>query len=199
MIPEIGHFALILALVIAVCQGVLPLYGAASGNTGMMAVARSAAYGQFAFVAISFACLICAFINDDFSVLYVANHSQLALPTGYKISAVWSAHEGSLLMWILILALWTMAVAHFSKEVPQVLLSRVIAILGLLSVGFLVFALLTSNPFERLVPAAIDGADLNPLLQDPGLAIHPPVPISRLCRLLCRLCVRYCGDDQWSA
>ncbi len=175
MIPEIGQFALILALSLAVCQGVLPLVGAHRNDAAMMAVARSAATGQFVFVAIAFACLIWAFVNDDFSVLYVANHSQLALPTGYKISAVWSAHEGSLVMWILILAAWTVAVARYSSELPEKFSARVIGVLGLLSVGFLLFALLTSNPFERLVPAAIDGADLNPLLQDPGLAIHPPL------------------------
>ena len=175
MIPEIGQFALILALSLALCQGVLPLIGAHRDDAAMMSVARPAAAGQFLFVAVSFGCLIWAFVTDDFSVLYVANHSQLALPTGYKISAVWSAHEGSLLMWLLILAAWTIAVARFSKELPQKFAARVIGVLGLLSVGFLLFALLTSNPFERLHPAAIDGADLNPLLQDPGLAIHPPL------------------------
>ncbi len=175
MIPEIGHFALILALSLAVCQGVVPLIGAQRNDAAMMSVARTAAYGQFLFVAISFGCLIWAFVHDDFSVLYVANHSQLSLPTMYKVSAVWSAHEGSLLMWILLLAGWTMAVARFNSGMPQVLVARVIGILGLLAVGFLLFALLTSNPFERLIPAAMDGADLNPLLQDPGLAIHPPL------------------------
>jgi len=175
MIPEIGHFALILALSLALCQGVLPLIGAHRNDPAMMSVARTAAYGQFVFVAISFGCLIWAFVQDDFSVLYVANHSQLSLPTVYKVSAAWSAHEGSLLMWIFILAAWTMAVARFNAGIPKVLIARVIGVLGLLSVGFLLFALLTSNPFERLIPAAIDGADLNPLLQDPGLAIHPPL------------------------
>ncbi len=175
MIPEIGHFALILALALALCQGVLPLIGAHRNDTAMMSVARTAAFGQLLFVAISFGCLIWAFTHDDFSVLYVANHSQLALPAMYKVSATWSAHEGSLLMWILILATWTSAVARFNTGVPEKLIARVIGILGLLSVGFLLFALLTSNPFERLIPAALDGADLNPLLQDPGLAIHPPI------------------------
>ena len=175
MIPEIGHFALILALSLAVCQGVLPLIGAHKNNAALMSVASSATYGQLLFVAISFVCLTIAFVNSDFSVLYVANHSQLALPTLYKVSAVWSAHEGSLLMWILLLAGWTAAVARFSKDVPERLVARVIGVLGLLSVGFLLFILLTSNPFERLIPAAMDGADLNPLLQDPGLAIHPPL------------------------
>ncbi len=175
MIPEIGHFALILALSLALCQGVLPLIGAHRNDPAMMSVGRTAAYGQFVFVAISFGCLIWAFLQDDFSVLYVANHSQLSLPTAYKVSAAWSAHEGSLLMWIFILAAWTMAVARFNAGIPKVLIARVIGVLGLLSVGFLLFALLTSNPFERLIPAALDGADLNPLLQDPGLAIHPPL------------------------
>jgi len=175
MIPEIGHFALILALALAVCQAVLPLIGAHRSNAALMSVARSATYGQLLFIAISFVCLTIAFVNDDFSVLYVANHSQLALPTLYKVSAVWSAHEGSLLLWILLLAVWTAAVAKFSADIPERLIARVIGVLGLLSVGFLLFALLTSNPFERLIPAAMDGADLNPLLQDPGLAIHPPL------------------------
>ncbi len=175
MIPEIGHFALILALSLAVCQGVVPFIGAHRNDSALMSVGKTAAYGQFFFVAISFACLIWAFVHDDFSVLYVANHSQLSLPTGYKVSAVWSAHEGSLLMWILILSAWTMAVARFSSGIPEALIARVIGVLGLLAVGFMLFALLTSNPFERLIPAALDGADLNPLLQDPGLAIHPPL------------------------
>ena len=175
MIPEIGHFALILALALAVCQGVLPMVGAHLGRADLMAVGRSAAYGQFVFVAISFVCLTAAFLQDDFSVLYVAQHSQLSLPTGYKISAVWSAHEGSLLMWILIMAVWTVAVARFSRSIPPQLSARVISVLGFLAIGFIAFALLTSNPFDRLVPAALDGGDLNPLLQDPGLAIHPPL------------------------
>ena len=175
MIPEIGHFALILALALAACQAVLPLLGAHRNDAALMSVARYATFGQFLFVAISFVCLTIAFLGDDFSVLYVANHSQLALPTQYKISAVWSAHEGSLLMWILLLAGWTAAVAKFTSDVPERLVARVIGVLGLLSIGFLLFALLTSNPFERLIPAAMDGGDLNPLLQDPGLAIHPPL------------------------
>ncbi len=141
----------------------------------MMAVGRTAATGQFVFVAFAFACLTWAFLTDDFSVLYVANHSQLALPSFYKVSAVWSAHEGSLLLWVLILSSWTIAVALFSRSLPEAFSARVIGVLGLLSVGFLLFTILTSNPFDRLVPAAVDGGDLNPLLQDPGLAIHPPI------------------------
>ena len=175
MIPEIGHFALIMALSLAVCQGVIPLLGAYRNDAAMMAVGRTAANGQLFFVAFAFGALVWAFVQSDFSVLYVANHSQLSLPTIYKISAVWGAHEGSLLMWILILAMWTVAVSYFSKNLPQIFSARVIGVLGLLSVGFLLFTLLTSNPFERLTPAPADGADLNPLLQDPGLAIHPPI------------------------
>ena len=175
MIPEIGHFALVLALTLALCQGVLPLLGAHRNDPAMLAVARPAAMGQFVFVAISFACLTWSFVQNDFSVLYVANHSQLSLPTVYRISAVWGAHEGSLLLWVLLLAGWTVLVARHSTALPEKFGARVIGVLGLLSVGFLLFTLLTSNPFERLVPSPPDGADLNPLLQDPGLAIHPPL------------------------
>ncbi|MDJ0711324.1 MAG: heme lyase CcmF/NrfE family subunit [Woeseiaceae bacterium] len=175
MIPEVGQFALILALALAAIQTAVPLIGAHRDDAAMMGVARSAATGQFVFVAIAFGCLTYAFLTNDFSVLYVANHSQLELPTVYKVSAVWGAHEGSLLMWVLILAGWTVAVARFSAGVPDAFAARVIGVLGFLSIGFLAFMILTSNPFERLVPAAADGADLNPLLQDPGLAIHPPL------------------------
>ena len=175
MIPEIGHFALILALSLALCQGVLPLLGAHRNDQAMMSVARTAALGQLVFVAFAFGCLTWAFLQSDFSVDYVASHSQLSLPTMYKISAVWSAHEGSLLLWVLILSVWTVAVGRFSHELPDAFSARVIGVLGLLSTGFLLFTLLTSNPFLRLSPAPADGADLNPLLQDPGLAIHPPI------------------------
>jgi cytochrome c-type biogenesis protein CcmF len=175
MIPEIGHFALILALSLALCQGIMPLAGAHRGDAGLMAVARPAALGQFLFVVIAFVCLAHAFLTSDFSVLYVANNSQLALPTVYKFSAIWGAHEGSLLLWILILAAWTVAVSRFSQELTESFAARVIGVLGLLSAGFLLFTLFTSNPFERIFPAPPDGADLNPLLQDPGLAIHPPM------------------------
>ena len=175
MIPEIGHFALILALSLAVCQSVLPLLGAYRNNAAMMSVARPAALGQLVFIMISFGCLTWSFLQSDFSVLYVANHSQLALPTIYKVSAVWGAHEGSLILWVLLLAGWTVAVSRYSSELPDAFAARVLGVLGLLSCGFLLFTLLTSNPFERLFPAPMDGADLNPLLQDPGLAIHPPI------------------------
>jgi cytochrome c-type biogenesis protein CcmF len=175
MIPEIGHFALVLALSLAVCQSVMPLIGAHKNDTALMSVARSAAFGQLFFVAVSFACLAWSFLQSDFSLLYVANHSHRALPDVYKIAAVWSAHEGSLLLWILLLAGWTVAVARYSADLPPAMMARVVGVLGLLSCGFLLFTLLTSNPFERLIPAPADGADLNPLLQDPGLAIHPPI------------------------
>jgi cytochrome c-type biogenesis protein CcmF len=175
MIPELGHFALILALSLSICQGVVPLIGAYRNDAAMMGVARTAALGQFLFIAFAFACLTWAFLTDDFSVMYVASHSQLQLPDFYKVSAVWSAHEGSLLLWVLILSSWTIAVAAFSRRLPDAFSARVIGVLGLLTTGFLLFTILTSSPFERLSPAAIDGADLNPLLQDPGLAIHPPI------------------------
>ena len=175
MIPEIGQFALILALSLALAQGIVPLIGAHRNDARTMAVARTAANGQLVFVAIAFAALVLAFLNSDFSVAYVANNSQLDLPTLYKVSAVWGAHEGSLLLWILILAIWTVAVGRFSRQLPPAFAARVIGILGLLSVGFLLLTILTSNPFMRLSPAPPDGADLNPLLQDPGLAIHPPM------------------------
>ena len=175
MIPELGHFALILALSLAVCQGVLPLVGAYRNDATLMSVARAAAQGQFFFVAVAFACLTWSFLQSDFSVAYVANHSQLALPTVYKISAVWGAHEGSLLLWILIMSAWTVAVGRYSHNLPEEFATRVIGVLGLLSVGFLLFTLFTSNPFDRLDIVPLDGADLNPLLQDPGLAIHPPI------------------------
>ena len=175
MIPEIGHFALILALSLALLQGLLPLIGAHRNDETMMSTARTAAVGQFVFVAVAFACLTWAFLHDDFSVAYVANHSQLALPTMYKATAVWGGHEGSVLLWILLLSGWTVAVSKFSRSLPQTFAARVIGVLGLLSVGFLLFVLLTSNPFERLSMAPLDGGDLNPLLQDPGFVIHPPL------------------------
>ena len=175
MIPELGHFALILALGLALVQGILPLVGAQRGDVALMALARPAALAQFGFVCVSFACLAYAFLTSDFTVEYVASHSHLALPSVYKFSAIWGAHEGSLLLWILLMALWTVAVGRYSRDLPEAFAARVIGVLGLLSVGFLLFTLLTSNPFIRLIPAPADGADLNPLLQDPGLAIHPPI------------------------
>ncbi len=175
MIPELGHFALILALGLALAQGILPLVGAHRGDAALMALARPAALAQFGFVSLSFACLAYAFLTSDFTVEYVASHSHLALPSVYKFSAIWGAHEGSLLLWILLMSLWTIAVGRYSRDLPEAFAARVIGVMGLLSVGFLLFTLLTSNPFIRLIPAPADGADLNPLLQDPGLAIHPPI------------------------
>ena len=175
MIPEIGQFSLIVALWLALLQGVLPIIGAARSNAVLMGIARPLAAGQFVFVAIAFACLTYAFIANDFSVLYVAQHSNSQLPVAYRIAAVWGGHEGSLLLWAFILTMWTVAVAMFSRHLPEEMVARVIGVMGLISVGFLLFMLFTSNPFDRLLPAAMDGRDLNPLLQDPGLVIHPPM------------------------
>jgi len=175
MIPELGHFALILALSVAIVQTVFPIAGAQLGYSRWVALARPTAYLQFVLVLVSYICLTMVFIDNDFSVLYAAKNSNSQLPMLYLISGVWGAHEGSLLLWALILALWTAAVAMFSRSVPKVMLARVIGVMGFVSIGFILFILVTSNPFERLLPAAVEGRDLNPLLQDPGLAIHPPM------------------------
>ncbi|OJU89891.1 MAG: c-type cytochrome biogenesis protein CcmF [Burkholderiales bacterium 66-5] len=175
MIAELGQLALILALAMAIVQCVVPLAGAARGNPDWMALARPAAIGQFLFVATAFACLTMSFVNNDFSVLYVAQHSNSALPLIYRICAVWGGHEGSILLWALILASWTLAVSLFSNNLDDQTTARIIGVIGLISIGFLLFILFTSNPFERLIPAAADGQDLNPQLQDPGLIIHPPL------------------------
>ncbi|TAL87344.1 MAG: heme lyase CcmF/NrfE family subunit [Rhodanobacter sp.] len=175
MTPELGQLALILALLLALAQGVLPLIGAWRGNRALMAVARPAAAGQAVFVAMAFGILVWAFLHFDFSVQYVAANSNLELPWYYRIAAVWGAHEGSLLLWILILNVWTVALAAFSQKLPEVFASRVLAVMGLVAVGFLLFTLLTSDPFGRLLPMPGDGADLNPVLQDPGMTFHPPV------------------------
>ena len=175
MIPEIGNFALVVALVLALTQGALPIWGAARSNAVLMGTARPLAYGQFVFVAIAFGCLVYSFLNNDFSVLYVAEHSNSQLPAYYRFAALWGGHEGSLLLWAFILTIWTTAVATFSKHLPDEMVARVLGVMGLISVGFLLFMLFTSNPFDRLLPAAMDGRDLNPLLQDIGLIIHPPM------------------------
>ncbi|HEY9379626.1 MAG TPA: heme lyase CcmF/NrfE family subunit [Burkholderiales bacterium] len=175
MIPELGHFALILALLLALTQGVLPLVGAARGMRSWMNIARPAAQAQFVLVALAFGCLAWSFANNDFSVLNVASNSNSQLPLPYRIAASWGSHEGSLLLWVFMLTMWTCAVSLFSRHLPLEMISRVIGVMGLVSVGFLLFLLLTSNPFERLLPAAADGRDLNPLLQDPGMVIHPPM------------------------
>ena len=175
MIPEIGQFALVLALCLALVQATLPLLGAWRGRPEWMALARPTAAGQFVFVAIAFGILEYAFLTDDFSVEFVAQHSNSALPGFYKFTAAWGGHEGSMLFWITVLAIWTMAVAAFSRSQPEEFVSRVLGVLGIVSAGILAFALLTSNPFLRLLPPVADGNDLNPLLQDPGMIIHPPM------------------------
>ncbi len=175
MIPEIGQFALVVALCIAITQALVPLAGASLGVQRWVAVAVPAALAQLLFVALSYACLTWAFLQNDFSVLYVARNSNSELPLIYRISGVWGAHEGSLLLWALVLSVWTGAVALFTSSVPRIMRARVLAVLGFVSCGFLSFIIITSNPFERLLPAALDGGDLNPLLQDIGLAIHPPM------------------------
>ena len=175
MIPELGHFALILALLMALALTVIPFVGASNGNARLMAVAPSAAAGMFVFHLVAFACLTWAFVANDFSVLYVATNSNALLPLHFRIGAVWGAHEGSLLLWSLILSAWTFAVAARSRSIPSELSARVLSVLGFVAVGFICFMLFTSNPFARLVPAAIAGRDLNPLLQDIGLIVHPPV------------------------
>ena len=175
MIPELGHFALILALLVAVVQGVFPLWGTLNRNAAWQSLARPSALMQAALVALAFACLSSAFLSNDFSVVYVAQHSNTLLPKPYQLAAVWGGHEGSLLLWVLMLALWSAAVAVFSASLPLAMVARVLGVLGLVSIGFLSFILTTSNPFERLLPPAQEGRDLNPLLQDPGLVIHPPM------------------------
>ncbi len=175
MIPEIGQFSLILAFVLALVLGVLPIVGSLIGNNQLMALARPLARGQLALVAIAFGCLVYAFVAKDFSVLYVAENSNSLLPVQYRVAAVWGGHEGSLLLWILMLSGWMLAVTQFSKSLPQEMVARVLGVMGLISVGFISFTLFTSNPFERLLPAAMDGNDLNPQLQDFGMIIHPPM------------------------
>ncbi len=175
MLPELGQFALVLALLLAAVQCALPIYGAWRNNDTLMGIARPAAAGQFVFVVLAFAILTWAFMTQDFSVAYVAQNSNLSLPWYYRFPAVWGAHEGSLLLWILILNIWTVAVAAFSRHLPNALMARVLGVLGAISLGFLLFTILTSNPFLRHLPALPDGNDLNPILQDPGLIMHPPM------------------------
>jgi cytochrome c-type biogenesis protein CcmF len=175
MLPELGQFALILALLLALVQCALPIYGAWRGNAALIALARPAVAGQAVFVVLAFGILTYAFLIQDFSVAYVAQNSNSALPWYYRFPAVWGAHEGSLLLWVLILNVWTVAVAALSRRLPDVLMARVLAVLGFISFGFLLFTILTSNPFLRHLPALPDGNDLNPILQDPGLIMHPPM------------------------
>ena len=175
MIPEIGHFALIVALLVALVQGVVPMVGAARRDGALMAVAVPAARAQFVLVAIAFGCLAYSFVTSDFSVENVALHSNSQLPSQYRFAATWGSHEGSLLLWSLMLAGWGGAVTLFSRHLPATLRARVLAVMGLVAVGFLLFLLATSNPFARLSPPAPEGRDLNPLLQDPGMVVHPPM------------------------
>ena len=175
MIPELGHIALILALVLAIVQTVVPMVGAQKRVASWIMLARPVARVQFLFMLLAYMALTYGFLTHDFTVQYVANNSNTQLPVIYLISGVWGAHEGSLLLWGLILAIWTIAVCALSRNLPANMSARVIGVLGLVSIGFLLFTLATSNPFDRLIPAAIEGRDLNPLLQDPALAIHPPM------------------------
>ncbi len=175
MIPEIGHFALLAALAVALIQVALPLLGVWLGRPRWMEVAVSAAQTQFVLILVAYLCLTWSFIDMDWSVAYVASNSHSQLPLMYRISAVWGAHEGSMLLWVLILAGWMTAVSIFNERLPRDVLAMTLAVLGAISIGFLLFILLTSDPFARQFPVPLDGRDLNPLLQDPGLVIHPPL------------------------
>ncbi len=175
MIPEFGQFALIMALIMAILLATLPLIGAAKNIPAWVSVARPLAQAQLLSLTVSFGCLVYVFIQNDFSVLYAVNNSNTRLPLEFRISAVWGAHEGSLLLWALTLGVWTSAVAVFSKKIPDVMIARVLSVMGFISIGFILFILVTSNPFERIFPAPLEGRDLNPLLQDFGLIIHPPM------------------------
>ena len=175
MIPELGHFVLVLALAAAIAPAFFGLAGPALGRQAWIEVTRPAVIAQFVLVSLSLAALVYAFVQNDFSVEYVAANSNTALPVGYRIAAVWGAHEGSLLLWAWIMVAWTLAVALLSRNLPPEFAARVLGVLGLIAIGFLLFTLATSNPFARLDPPAPDGRDLNPLLQDPALAAHPPL------------------------
>ena len=176
MIPELGHFALIIGLAFAICLSIIPLVGVYAGQKTLTGYAKPLAFGMFAFTAISLIILAYSFVIDDFSVRYIAGHSNSHLPYYFKISAVWGGHEGSLLLWVFSLTAWTVAVARFSKGMDEAFIARVLSVLGMIAVGFMLFTILTSSPFERLWPAVpSEGRDLNPLLQDIGLIIHPPM------------------------
>jgi Cytochrome c biogenesis factor len=175
MIPELGHFALILSLFVALALGVLTVIGGQTGRSDWIALARPGAHALWLLTAIAYGCLTYAFYSNDFSVVYVVQHSNSSLPALYRIAGVWGGHEGSLLLWHFMLTSWMLAVAFFSRQLPDAMVARVLGILGLVAVGFLLFMLLTSNPFLRLTDIPADGRDLNPLLQDPGLVFHPPM------------------------
>ncbi len=176
MMPEIGTFSLCLALGLAILLSIYPQWGAARQDNRMMAMARPLSYGMFAAITLAFIILVHAFVVNDFTVAYVANNSNTRLPLYYRMAATWGAHEGSLLLWVLLLSCWTLAVALFSSRMPQDAVARVLAVMGMITAGFLVFILLTSNPFIRTLPGfPVDGSDLNPVLQDIGLIFHPPL------------------------
>src|SRR4051812_38439852 len=175
MLPELGHFALILAMLLAGLQAFFGIAGPALGRDRWIAAVTPAVAGQFVMLCTSAACLIASFVDNDFSVLYIAENSNSALPLFYRVTAMWGAHEGSLLLWIFLLGCWTVAVAIGVSRLPHRFAARVLGVLGIVSFGFLLFMLATSNPFLRLDPPAPDGRDLNPILQDPALAIHPPI------------------------
>jgi cytochrome c-type biogenesis protein CcmF len=175
MIPEIGNFSLMIALALALLQATLPLIGSLNGNARWVALGRPASAGQFFFVTLAFVLLIYSFYTNDFSVAYVANNSNSMLPYYYRIAGTWGGHEGSLLLWVEMLALWTFAVAIYSRQLPDETVARVLSVMGMISIGFLTFMIFTSNPFDRVLPAPLDGRDLNPLLQDFGMIIHPPM------------------------
>ena len=175
MIPELGHFALIVAMAFALCLSIVPMVGVFTKQYNLFTYAKPLTWGMFVFTTISLIILAYSFVMDDFSVLYIAGHSNSHLPYYFKISAVWGGHEGSLLLWVFSLTAWTMAVAIFSKGIDDAFMARVLAVMGMVAVGFMAFTLLTSNPFERIFPSPLEGRDLNPLLQDIGLIIHPPM------------------------
>ncbi len=175
MIPEIGQLALVIAFLLALAQTLFPLVGAHRGWSRWMATARPAAQGFFVFVALAFGCLAFSFMENDFSVLYVASNSNSLLPAHYRFAAVWGGHEGSMLLWVLMLSLWMVAVSVFSRHLPEAMVARVLGVMGFIGASLILFILTTSNPFDRLLPAAVDGRDLNPLLQDPGMVFHPPL------------------------
>ena len=200
MLPELGHFALILALLLAGLQAFFGIAGPMFGRERWSAAVTPAVAGQFVMVATAVGCLVASFVGNDFSVKYVAENSNTALPVFYRVAALWGAHEGSLLLWIMLLALWTVAVAALGSRLPRPFLARVLGVLGVISFGFLLFTLATSNPFLRLDPAAGDGADLNPILQDPGLAAHPPcsTPVTSASRSPSPSPVAPCSRAAWT-
>src|SRR5262245_6455763 len=175
MIPEIGHYALVLALGLALVQATLPIYGARQNDAALMSVAGPTALGQFAFVAVAFTALVACYLGSDFSVVNVFENSHTAKPLIYKITGVWGNHEGSMLLWVLILSVFGALVALFGSNLPATLKANVLAVQSWIASAFYLFILVTSNPFLRIERPPLEGRDLNPILQDPGLAIHPPM------------------------